>query len=104
MEELTAFRDDVLPCFVGRLPAAFERRVVTVSAGQSLRFDPPDWHDAIVTVDQGVIVLEAQRGVQSAFTAGDLIWLDGVDLAVLRNPSERPAVLIAIRRRAHAAD
>jgi hypothetical protein len=105
MDDGTAVRDDRLPCFDGQLPNAFERRVVTVSAGQTLRYDPPDWHDAIVTVDQGVIVLEAQHGARSAFTAGDLIWLDGLDLTVLRNPSERPAVLIAIRRRrGHDAD
>jgi hypothetical protein len=46
-----------------------------------------------------MIELETESGVRTSFAAGDLIWLVGLELRVLRNRGSIPAVMASITRR-----
>jgi len=85
----------------GRLPRWCERRVVTVAPGQSRPYDEVEWRDAIVVVERGEIELEGSSGERHGFRGGDVLWLTGLPLRALHNPSRRePAVLVAVSKQA----
>ena len=85
--------------FLGRrLPPWFVLRVVTVPVGSAVAYVEEEWRGAIVVVERGEVELEALDGERHRFGAGDLIWLDGVRLRVLRNAGEHPVQLKAISR------
>jgi hypothetical protein len=86
--------------FLGRrVPAWFDHRVVTIPVGMAVAYRQDEWRGAIVVVERGEVELEALDGERHCFGVGDLIWLDGVRLRVLRNAGCRPVVLAAISRR-----
>lgn len=66
--------------------------------GAAHAYEPDDWRDALVLVKTGSIELETRSGVRRTFVAGDVLWLAGVPLRLLRNPGPHPAVLEASRR------
>jgi len=76
----------------------FDMRVVSVPPGGERPYDPAEWQDALVLVRSGEIELRGVSGATRSFGCGDLIWLDGVPLRLLRNPGSEPAVLVAITR------
>ena len=77
---------------------SFERRTVTVEAGSERSYDPAEWFDALVLVEQGEVDLECCSGAAARFKQGDTLWLAGLPLRALRNPGPEPAVLVAISR------
>jgi hypothetical protein len=77
---------------------SFERRTVTVAAGSERPYDPAEWFDALVVVQQGEVDLECRSGARVRFTPGDILWLTGLPLCTLRNPGPDAAVLVAISR------
>jgi hypothetical protein len=83
------------------LPPAFVRREVTVAPGAERPYDPAEWRDALVVVERGEIQLECQAGHLARFRRGDILWLTGLPLRVLRNDGPEPAVLVAVARRGH---
>src|SRR4051794_7037597 len=83
------------------LPAAFVRREVTVPPGGERPYDPAEWADAIVVVERGEIEVECRAGHRARFRRGDVLWLTGLPLHVLRNHGGEPAVLVAVSRREH---
>jgi len=82
-----------------RLPASFEVRVVTVAAGGERPYDEAEWQDALVVVERGEIELECLGGSRHRFRRGDVLWLMGLPLRVLRNRGLVPTVLTAVSRR-----
>ena len=85
--------------FLGRrVPPCFVLRVVTVPVGSAVAYVEDDWRGAIVVVERGEVELEALDGERHRFGAGNLIWLDGVRLRVLRNAGGQPVQLKAISR------
>jgi hypothetical protein len=82
-----------------RLPATFVRRKVVVDPGSERPYDPAEWWDAIVVVEQGEIELECEAGHLARFKRGDTLWLTGLPLRALHNHGSEPAVLVAISRR-----
>jgi hypothetical protein len=50
-------------------------------------------------VERGMIELETASGVRTSFVAGDVLWLVGLELRVLRNRGAVPAVMASITRR-----
>jgi hypothetical protein len=46
-----------------------------------------------------MIELETVNGVRTSFVAGDVLWLVGLELRVLRNRGSIPAVMSSITRR-----
>jgi glyoxylate utilization-related uncharacterized protein len=91
--------DGGVPSFLGRrVPPCFVLRVVTVPVGSAVAYVEDEWRGAIVVVERGEVELEALDGERHRFGAGNLIWLDGVHLRVLRNAGEQPVRLKAISR------
>ena len=77
---------------------SFERRTVTVEAGSERSYDPAEWFDALVVVEQGEVDLECCSGGSVRFMQGDVLWLTGLPVRALRNPGPDAAVLVAISR------
>jgi hypothetical protein len=46
-----------------------------------------------------MIELETASGVRTSFVAGDVLWLVGLDVQILRNRGSIPAVMASITRR-----
>src|ERR1044071_4876848 len=81
------------------LPAAFVRREIVVAPGNERPYDPEEWVDSLVVVRDGEIELECRAGHLATFRRGDILWLTGLPLRVLRNRGTEPAVLVAVSRR-----
>jgi hypothetical protein len=77
---------------------SFERRTVTLDAGSSRPYDPAEWFDALVVVEQGEVDLECHAGGRARFKRGDVLWFTGLPLCALHNPGPDAAVLVAISR------
>ena len=73
-------------------------RTVRVEPGASLPYEEADWRDAFVTVESGELEAVMTCGRSCFFQSGDLLWLQGLPLASLRNRGEEPAVLSAASR------
>jgi hypothetical protein len=77
---------------------SFERRTVTVEPGSERAFDPGEWFDSLVVVQNGEVELHSRNGSLARFKRGDVLWLTGLPLRALRNPGPDAAVLVAISR------
>ena len=77
--------DEPLRLLGRRVSPAFERQVRVVPAGSAGRVDQASWEDALVEVAEGEIELEFISGARRRFQAGDVLWLDGLPLHLLRN-------------------
>jgi hypothetical protein len=80
------------------LPAAFARREVVIAPGDERPYDPGEWRDALVIVKRGEVAVECQAGGVIHFVSGDMLWLTGLPLRVLRNEGNEPVVLAAVSR------
>ena len=76
----------------------FALRTVLVEPGGSLPYEEADWRDALVTVESGELELVMTCGRSCFFQRGDLLWLQGLPLATLRNRGDEPTVLVATSR------
>jgi hypothetical protein len=87
--------------FVGRrISPAFQLRLITVAPGAERLYDAGEWRGALVVVEVGELELESLCGRRWAFAAGDVLWLAGLPLRALYNPSSEAAVLAAVTKRA----
>jgi len=75
-----------------------EMRTVRMDPGDSLPYEEADWRDALVTVESGQLELVMACGRSCFFQSGDLLWLQGLPLASLRNRGDEPTVLVAASR------
>ena len=82
-----------------RLPPAFVRREIVLAPGTERPYDPDEWADSIVVVADGEVELECRAGHLARFRRGDILWLTGLPLRVLRNRGSEAAVLVAVSRR-----
>jgi hypothetical protein len=73
-------------------------RTVRVEPGGSLPYEESEWRDALVTVESGELELVMACGRSCFFQPGDLLWLQGLPLASLRNRGDQPTVLVAASR------
>ena len=73
-------------------------RTVRVEPGDSMPYVDAEWRDALVTVESGELELVMACGRSCFFQSGDLLWLQGLPLASLRNRGDEPAVLVATSR------
>jgi hypothetical protein len=90
----------MMPSFLGRdVPPGFELRVVVVPGGGERPYVDDEWRDALVVVEDGAIELECKGGAVGRFRAGDVLWICGLGVRVLRNRGTVPAVLAAVTRR-----
>jgi len=84
---------------VRALPPGFERRTVTIAAGDVLPPHITCWRDAIVSIEQGEMEMIGPGGEVLRLGAGALLLLDGVEHVEVRNIGAEPLVLAAISRR-----
>ena len=81
-------------------PLSFTTYTVTLEPGCVLPYDAAAWRDAIVFVTAGEIELQCLSGTSRRFWRGHILWLSNLPLKAVRNPSQVPARLVAISRRA----
>jgi hypothetical protein len=85
--------------FLGsRVPRGFQVRRIVVDCGAERTYDESEWLDAIVLVEEGEVELECEQGSRLRFGRGDLLWLVGLPLRVLRCCGSGPVVLLAVSR------
>jgi hypothetical protein len=82
----------------GRAPKDFRIRRIVVAPGAERLYDEAEWEDSIVLVESGRLELECRSGKRCHFGRGDLLWLIGLPLRVLRNRGPVPTVLVAVSR------
>ena len=85
--------------FAGRLPPAFERRVLALAAGTRHRYEPGEWRDTLVLIESGEIELQCAGQPSRRFHRGHLLWLTGLGVSAIHNHGPEAAVLVAVRRR-----
>ena len=78
---------------------AFVMRAVAVAPGCERAYDEAEWRGAIVSVTRGEIELECLGGSRHRLRSGDVLWLAGLPLRVLRNRGRDPALLVTVSRR-----
>jgi hypothetical protein len=83
----------------GRLSSRFERRTVVIAPGGTRSYVEPEWRDAIVVVQCGLVELCGDGADRRRFGSGDILWLDGLPVRALHNPGAEPVVLVAVSRR-----
>jgi hypothetical protein len=85
--------------FLGsRVPHGFQVRRFVLDCGAERAYDETEWLDAIVLVENGEVELECVQGSRHRFGRGDVLWLVGLPLRVLRCSGTGPAVLLAVSR------
>jgi hypothetical protein len=82
----------------GHVPEGFDVRRVVVEPGAERPYDEEEWRDSIVVIESGGIELECNSGGRCRFRPGDVLWLIGLPLRVLRNRGSAPTVLLAVSR------
>lgn len=71
---------------------------MALEPGRTLAYDEEQWRGALVTVESGELELEMLCGRSAFFQEGDVLWLQGLPLASLRNRGDEPTVLVAAAR------
>lgn len=71
---------------------------MALEPGFALPYKEDEWRDALVTVESGELELQMRCGRSSFFQKGDMLWLEGLPLASLRNRGAEPVVLVAASR------
>lgn len=79
-------------------PGAFTVHAVCVPPGATRAYRKEDWRDSLVLVVAGDIDLVGLSGTTHTCRAGDLIWLDGLPLRLLRNSGSAAVLLVAFAR------
>jgi hypothetical protein len=74
-------------------------RLVELAPGSERPYDPAEWRDAIVTVQCGELELVGVEGTCLRLGTGAVLWLAGLPLLALRNPSEGPTLINSVSRR-----
>jgi quercetin dioxygenase-like cupin family protein len=80
-------------------PPGFEVRAVEVEPGGARIYHETEWQDALVLLARGTIELECRGGSRHGLRPGDVFWLVGLPVRVLRNGGTEPAILLAVSRR-----
>lgn len=90
--------EDGLSFRSARLPPAFAVHVRTLEPGTSHPYDPDEWRDALVVVEEGELELECDAGGRRRFGRGAVLSFAGLSLRRMHNPGAGPTVLVAVSR------
>jgi hypothetical protein len=86
--------------FVGRtISPTFVVHSVTIASGRELAYEPGDWADAVVVLEEGELELECCGGTCRRFQRGAVLTFDSLPLRTLRSIGAEPALLIGVSRR-----
>ena len=101
MSSRTSQRPRDIGILNGQLPAAFERREITLDPGAEWLYSEDDryWRDAMVIVEEGEIELVGLCGTRKHLGTGSMLWFAGMPLRALYNPRREAALLVAVARR-----
>lgn len=88
----------------GQIPDGFELRMWVLAAGESVAYDAAEWTGALVTVEDGVIELECDRGGRRRFGPGTMLAPEALGLVAFHGCGPDPAVLAALSRRPDVDD
>jgi hypothetical protein len=91
--------DERLSFREGRLSPRFVLRHVVIEGGSERAYDEEEWIDALVVVERGTVELEFNDRARVTFTAGDVLFLTGLPLCLLRNREVEPVSILAVARR-----
>ena len=83
----------------GGPPAGFRLAILELAPGGTRPYEPGEWVDALVLVARGAVELRCRDGGRRRFARGEALWLSGLPVRALHNPSAEPAVLVAVSRR-----
>jgi hypothetical protein len=86
----------------GQIPEGFELRMWVVASGESVAYDPGEWAGSLVTVEDGEIELECDRGGRRRFGPGTMLAPEVLGLVALHGCGPEPTVLAALSRRRDA--
>ncbi|MGZ4124961.1 MAG: aldo/keto reductase, partial [Actinomycetota bacterium] len=86
-------------------PAAgrFARRAVVLAPGEERPFVDAEWLDTLVVVMAGSIEVETWCGARLTLLPGDVAFLTGLSVRLLRNRGRESVVLDTVRRRPRGA-
>jgi FAD/FMN-containing dehydrogenase len=76
----------------------FDRRVLVLPPGTERAIEREAWSDRLVVVEAGEVELECRGGARVRFVRGDVLFLDGLSVRVLRNPGPVNAVIGTVAR------
>ena len=71
---------------------------MALEPGRTLAYEEGEWRGALITVESGELELEMLCGRSAFFQKGDVLWLQDLPLASLKNRGAEPAVLVAASR------
>jgi FAD/FMN-containing dehydrogenase len=76
----------------------FDRDRVILAPGAELALVEPGWEDRMIVVEAGEIELECRGGATVRFVRGDLLFVRGLAVRLIRNPGQMSAVLVTVER------
>ncbi len=85
--------------FIGRrLPPWALLRVFVIAAGAERVFEPSEWRDSLVVIERGQLELQSLDGLCWRRACGDVMFLAGLPLRMLRNDGCETALVSAVSR------
>jgi hypothetical protein len=90
--------NDRLELLARSLPGGFEIRLLVLEPGCEVAFEEAFWRDTLVEVECGEVELQFRDDRRLCAHAGDVLWLAGLGVERLSNPSGSPAALTGLAR------
>jgi hypothetical protein len=87
-----------------RLPSWVRLHLLAIGPGRWRAFDPEEWRGALVVVERGELEFECIDGHCWRRARGDVLFLAGLPLRVLRNDGYEIALLSAVSRAPREGD
>jgi FAD/FMN-containing dehydrogenase len=76
----------------------FERHVVVIAPGAERPIVDAEWRDRLIVVEAGEVELECRGGARARFVRGDVLFVDGLSVCLIRSTGRVPAVLGTVAR------
>jgi hypothetical protein len=72
--------------------------LAVVDSYVSLPYSESDWNDMLIELCSGRLEITLTDGTAWSFEDGDVFWLAGLPVAVVRNPGSEVAMLATVSR------
>jgi quercetin dioxygenase-like cupin family protein len=81
------------------LPAGYQIRLLILEPGTEVAYEPATWRDSLVEVECGQVELHLRDKRRIRVRTGEVLWLSGLGVLSISNPSGSPAALTGLARR-----
>jgi hypothetical protein len=81
-----------------RLPSWVRLRLLAIAPGRWRAFDPDEWRATLVVIERGELEFECIDGHRWRRSRGDVMFLAGLPLRILRNDGPETVLLSAVSR------